>query len=128
MPKSAILLFAHGSRDEQWAEPLKLIRESITAIDKEVSVSIAYLEFMQPTLADAIASFSAQDIDRVTLVPLFISSGKHLKSDLASLLIETKQKHPGIKITLAPSLGESEDMKDMIADWAYRTHRNACRS
>lgn len=128
MSKSAIVLFAHGSRDDKWSEPLQLIRESIAAIDKEVPVSIAFLEFMQPTLMDVIASLATQDIDRVTLIPLFVSAGKHLKSDLTSLLAETKQKHPSIRITLVPSLGESEDMRDMIADWAYRTHRNACRS
>jgi sirohydrochlorin cobaltochelatase len=127
MPKTAIILFAHGSRDPSWAEPLQQIRASILAMAPDSDVRLAFLEFMEPTLETAIVALAADAIERVTLIPLFVSPGKHVKSDLTQLLEESKSKHPQMRITVGSSIGDSEDMREILAEWAYRTHRNACR-
>ncbi len=126
--KTAIILFAHGSRDVGWAGPVHLIRNSILVMAPETNVHIAFLEFMQPTLEETIAALAAEAVDRATLIPLFISPGKHVKTDLAKILDKIKITHPKMRITIGSSIGDSEDMRETLADWAYRTHRDACRS
>jgi len=126
--KTAIILFAHGSRDPGWAEPLQKIRASILAMAPDSDVRLAFLEFMEPTLEAAIGALAADAIERATLIPLFISPGKHVKNDLALILEKCKSKHAQMRVTIATSIGESEDMREILASWAYRTHRDACHT
>ncbi|NBR30176.1 MAG: cobalamin biosynthesis protein CbiX, partial [Betaproteobacteria bacterium] len=50
----ALVLFAHGARDPQWAEPFKRIQAAVRARRSGAVVELAFLELMQPVLADAI--------------------------------------------------------------------------
>ena len=45
--KSAIVLFAHGARDAQWAEPFRKIKAMVRARKSGMPVELAFLEIMQ---------------------------------------------------------------------------------
>ncbi|MDQ6621622.1 MAG: cobalamin biosynthesis protein CbiX, partial [Pseudomonadota bacterium] len=46
----ALVLFAHGSRDAQWAEPFERIAALVRAAAPGVRLRVAYLERMAPDL------------------------------------------------------------------------------
>ena len=48
--KEGIVLFAHGSRDPEWAQPFERIAAELR---DEFLVELAYLERMKPTLEEA---------------------------------------------------------------------------
>ena len=85
-------------------------------------VQLAFLELMQPALADAVAGMAAAGITRITLVPLFLAQGGHLKVDLPRLLEEIRRSHPGVKIDVTQAIGDSEVLTSAIADWALAQH------
>ena len=58
--KKAIILFAHGARDPEWARPFEHLRDEVAARIAGVKVVVAFLEFMQPPLADAIEALEAR--------------------------------------------------------------------
>ncbi len=84
--KHAIILFAHGARDPEWARPFEQIRERVRASRPEYPIELAYLELMSPTLEEAIQSVVREGALAVTVFPLFMAQGGHLKQDLPRIL------------------------------------------
>jgi len=117
---TGLLLFAHGSRDPRWAEPLYRIRDRVAARCPATRVEIAFLEFMQPALGEAIATLAANGAERVTLVPLFIAQGGHLRSELPALVASACEAHPGVIVRTTPPIGDVAELMDAIADWVAR--------
>ena len=66
---TALVLFAHGARDPQWAAPFKRIQAAIRAQRPGVVVELAFLELMQPVLADAIGTLVAAGHRNITIAP-----------------------------------------------------------
>ena len=86
--KSALVLFAHGARDAQWSEPFGAIRQAVSARRPDLTVKLAFLELMEPKLADCVAQLVGDGHTRVTVAPLFLAQGGHLKQDMPRLLKE----------------------------------------
>ena len=112
-----IVLFAHGARDPQWAEPFAAIRERVRASRPEYPIELAFLEMMSPTLEEAIASVIAEGALAVTVFPLFMAQGGHLKQDLPRILEAIRESHPHIPIALEPPIGEVAEILEAIAAW-----------
>jgi sirohydrochlorin cobaltochelatase len=115
--KSALVLFAHGAREAAWAEPLKAVRDRVAASRADLSVELAFLELMSPTLGDCVDRLVAAGHERVTVAPLFLAMGGHLKQDLPRLLQEIRSRHGGLEISLLPPIGETPVLLDAIAAW-----------
>ena len=110
---SAIVLFAHGSRDREWARPLEHLADTLR---KKVSgpVELAYLELMQPSLDEAIAAL-AHGVNSVRVVPVFLGQGAHVKEDLPKLVAAAQRKHAALTIKLEPAIGEQPGVIEAIA-------------
>jgi sirohydrochlorin cobaltochelatase len=121
---SAIILFAHGARDPQWAEPFKEIQKRVKAQLKDTKVELAFLELMQPTLEDAVKNLTAQEINQITIIPLFLAQGGHLKEDLPKLLNDIRKKNPQIVFHIASALGEAEEILESICGWVLEEYKN----
>ena len=112
-----IVLFAHGSREPGWARPFEEIRERVRAARPECPIELAYLDLMVPTLEQAIAAVSAQGAPAVTVFPLFLAQGGHLKQDLPRLLDAIRASHPHVPIALETSLGEAAEVMQAVSAW-----------
>jgi sirohydrochlorin cobaltochelatase len=123
-PTTAILLFAHGARDPGWAEPFRRIAARVRASQPGVRVELAFLELMEPRLAEAVAALAGDGIARITLVPLFLAQGGHLKEDLPRLLDDIRKQHSAVRIDVTAAIGDSESLTNAIADWALAQHLN----
>jgi sirohydrochlorin cobaltochelatase len=113
----AIVLFAHGARDPRWAEPFRRIQSAIRARRPGAVVELAFLELMQPVLADAIAKLVADGHRSITIAPLFMAQGGHLREDLPKLLDSIRAQHAGVAFTVLPAVGDVDAILNAIADW-----------
>ena len=109
MPK-AILIFAHGARDPEWSKPFESLREAVATQKPNTKVALAYLEFMQPPLAEALEALIKSGTTDIDIVPAFMAQGGHLKRDLPLLIEAARQRHPNTRLTLQPALGEAPDV------------------
>ena len=114
---AAIVLFAHGARDPEWAQPFRKIARAIKARQPATAVELAFLEIMEPPLADAIAKLVKAGHKRITVAPLFMAQGGHLKRDLPKILDSIRGDHPGTEITLLPAIGDVDAILEAISDW-----------
>ena len=112
-----IVLFAHGSRDPEWAEPFRQVAQRIQASRPEYPIAIAFLEHMAPTLEEAIASLADQGASAVMVFPLFMAQGGHLKQDLPRILDAIRASRPHLPICLESALGDVPEILDAIAGW-----------
>jgi sirohydrochlorin cobaltochelatase len=115
-----IVLFAHGARDPEWARPFEAIRDRVRAARPECPVSLAYLEVMAPTLEEAIEAVVAQGASSVTVHPLFMAQGGHLKHDLPRILDAIRSTRPQVPIALERAVGEVPEILDAITAWVLK--------
>ena len=112
-----IVLFAHGARDPEWARPFEAIRERVRARRPEYRIELAYLEMMSPTLEEAIESLMAQGASCVSVFPLFMAQGGHLKNDLPRILDAIRASYPKVPIALESAIGEVPEILEAISEW-----------
>ena len=118
----ALLLFAHGSRDPAWRVPLDAVRDQVATQHPGACV-LGFLEFMQPSLDEALDGLALAGERHIQVLPLFWASGKHVRADLANALAAFGQRHPGVRVDVSASLGEAPAMQEAIAQWAVAEGR-----
>lgn len=116
-----IVLFAHGARDPEWALPFEAMRARLQARRPECPVELAFLERMEPTLEGAVDALAARGAAAVTVFPIFMAQGGHLKHDLPRMIEAIRAKHPRMPIALASAVGEVPEIVEAIADWVLRS-------
>lgn len=114
-----ILLFAHGARDPAWARPFHAIAQRMREQHSGGPVELAYLELMQPPLGTAVDALVQAGCRRVTVVPVFLGAGGHVKRDLPALLEDLRQRHPDLVLHSTCAIGESAAVITALADAAY---------
>lgn len=114
---SALVLFAHGARDPEWAEPFRALQARVSARRPDLAVALAFLEMMTPSLAECVSRLAADGHRRITIAPLFLAQGGHLKRDLPPLLADLQARHPDSTISLLPPIGEVAELLNAIAEW-----------
>lgn len=120
--RSAIILFAHGARDPQWALPFERIQALVSASVQGTPVELAFLEQMTPDLPAAVARVAQAGVKRVTVIPLFLGAGGHVKEDVAALVRGLEQKYAALQFRVTSPIGEDDELAAAIAGWVVRQH------
>jgi len=115
MTKTAIILFAHGARDPDWASPLLRVRDVVRQQSPDSRVELAFLELMPPSLQDCAEALVAEGFDRLLIVPMFLAQGGHLKKDAPLILDALRERHPKVTFDLVGPLGEAERIVQAMA-------------
>ena len=121
MTQTGLILFAHGARDPRWAAPFEAVAARVRAARPGITVRLAYLEFMAPSLPAAGAELAAAGCTRIEVVPLFLGAGGHVRKDLPLLLDALRSAHPGLQVALHLSVGEVDGVVAAMADAALAT-------
>ena len=117
-PIHGLLLFAHGARDPRWALPFEDVARRVRAQAPDLRVELAFLEFMAPNLGDCARTLVEEGYDAISVVPMFIAQGGHLKNDVPVLMDELRNAHPDVRFVLSPPVGETETIVQAMASYA----------
>ncbi|MFT3850502.1 MAG: CbiX/SirB N-terminal domain-containing protein [Propionivibrio sp.] len=120
MPRTALILFAHGSRDPEWALPLKRVRAAVIAEAPDLRIELAFLEFLAPSLQDCVSTMVSEGFDRIVVVPMFIAQGGHLKNDLPLIIDELRARFPNVAFEMPGPVGEAEGVVQAMAAHVLR--------
>jgi sirohydrochlorin cobaltochelatase len=124
---SAYLLVSHGSRDprpqiaiERLAQQLALQLHEFLPVTAPVVVATAQLELAEQPLhrqiCDFAANFSAQGLDRIVLLPLFLLPGVHVMDDIPTeVAIAQQELSTLVQIIVAPFLGSAPNLVEAFA-------------
>jgi len=112
---TALILFAHGARDPEWANPMRRVQEAIRQRLGEMPVELAFLEFMAPNLPDCAAQLVAQGARKIVILPMFIARGGHLKREVPEMLEVLRATYPQVEFSLGGAIGEHETVVQAMA-------------
>lgn len=114
----AVILFGHGSRDPLWRLPMETVAARLRTMRPGHLVRCAYLELDAPSLPEAAAELVASGAEHVTVVPMFLGTGRHAREDLPLLAEQLKAAHPHVVFVLQKPVGEDGRVLDLIAQIA----------
>jgi sirohydrochlorin cobaltochelatase len=119
--KTALILFAHGTRDPEWANPMRRVQAVLRQRVAGMSVELAFLEFMAPTLTDCATALVAGGARKVVVMPMFIARGGHLKNEVPVMLEALRSTYPEVEFVLGGAIGENEIVVQAMADAALQS-------
>ena len=112
----AILLVGHGSRRSEANDALLTLSSLVKNKRPDAILAHGFLQFAQPDLPTALAALANQGVEEVTIVPVFLYEGIHIKEDIPEVLAVEAEKHPQMRLILAPVLGIDERMAEIVID------------
>jgi sirohydrochlorin cobaltochelatase len=113
-----LILFGHGSRDPEWARPLREVAARLAGAPLAPRVELAFLEFLEPTLEQACDRLVADGVTRIAVVPMFIAQSGHVRRDLPAQVDAARARHPSLLIELATAVGEDVRVQQVMAEVA----------
>jgi sirohydrochlorin cobaltochelatase len=113
--KKALVLFAHGARNPEWASSFRRVQQLAQDRLPEVSVELAFLEFMQPDLPAAVRLLAQRGCDEVTVKPLFFGSSGHVLRDLPGMVAQLQAEYPAMSFRVAQAVGEDAGVLAAVA-------------
>jgi len=116
MDKTAILLFAHGSRVAEANEGVRDLARRVQEAGPYHHVRATFLELAQPDLNAAVAEAVKAGMQRVIVIPYFLTMGTHLRRDLPKLIDPLRKRFPEIVLDLGQSLESHPQMPSIILD------------
>jgi sirohydrochlorin cobaltochelatase len=118
---TGLVLYVHGARDPRWAQPFHRLRDKVAARAPRSRVVVAFLEHLEPSLAQATAAMAAEGVTRIRVVPLFFGRGGHLREDFPRQLAAARAAAPAIEFDVTEAAGENEAVMDALAAFAVAT-------
>ncbi len=109
------ILVAHGSRDPLWRGSIEAVARQILSVTPQAQVRCAYLELATPDLPTSVAELVAMGVDSITVAPLLLGVGKHVREDLARLMARLRTDYPNLQICLRPAMGEETQIIQLMA-------------
>ena len=80
----------------------------------------AFLESARPDLKEAVARLTAKGVERIIVLPYFLTLGIHLKRDLPRIVDELALIHKGVEIKVTEPLDGHPALKEILLDRARR--------
>jgi sirohydrochlorin ferrochelatase len=116
--RNALLLIAHGSRQEEANADLAHVLAAMRGRGTFAIVEAAFLELAEPDIDAGAAHCVAQGAERVVLLPYFLSAGVHVRRDLAAARQRLASLHPQVQFRLAEPLGQHPLLVEVVAERA----------
>ena len=116
---SVIVLFAHGSRDPNWATPLRALRASV-ADQSPDPVVLSFLEWQPPSLEDTLNDLATTGHQTIVVVPVFFGRGHHIREDLDLIIRGAQKMYPSVVFQVTGTLGEEPTIIAALADGIHR--------
>jgi sirohydrochlorin cobaltochelatase len=118
IPANGIILFSHGSRDPLWRAPIEAVRTHMLSMQADALVACAYLELCEPDLPTVSDALVEKGVTHLTVVPMFLGTGKHAREDLPVLIEAIRTKYPHVVVNVQVAVGENPRMTALMASIA----------
>ena len=118
MQDSRLVIFAHGSPDIRWRLPFEELTAILIERHGADKVSLAYMEFSRPSLADVVREAARNGKLHLRLLPLFLAAGAHVAEDIPKQMADAQRSFPQVKIELLQPIGEHPRVKELFREIA----------
>ena len=115
-----LVLIAHGSRRQASNTEIMELGASLqdAVTDHFQVVETGFLEIASPSVAEAIESCIDNGATDITVVPYFLSAGRHVVEDIPAIVAQVARKHEAVTINITEHVGAAETMPGLILEAA----------
>ena len=119
----ALLVVAHGSRRAESNDEVRQLTGRLESQTESVfdRVQCAFLELAEPSIPDGLRAALHAGAEQVTVVPYFLSAGRHVVTDIPAEIDVVRGEYPDADIMLAPYLGAAPGLVDLLLQQAQNT-------
>ena len=112
--KKAVVLLGHGSIRESANIEIRAMWAMMQTQLPDLDIRGSFVEVAEPTLEQVIEQLAAEQVERVVIVPMFLTRGNHLSNGIPHILDRMKEKYPNIQIDLTQHLGADPLLAEII--------------
>lgn len=112
--KKIVLMIAHGSRINESKYICEKVRDDLEGLTGE-RVEIAYMELAKPSIEEKVEELYNDGYRRFVVLPFFLFSGMHIKSDIPEILNALCEKY-GISYVMARSIEYDRRLADILKE------------
>ncbi len=103
--KTGVLLVFHGSRDEDGMAEFFDFVKALQQAWAPLPVQPAFLEFVEPSILDAVADLIEKGVREFLILPFFLVPASHMKTDVPAAINHLQAKYPDAKFHYGRHLG-----------------------
>jgi sirohydrochlorin ferrochelatase len=115
---TSLLLIAHGSRQDEANADLLYVVEAMRRRGGFDLVEASFLELAAPTIEQVAADCALRGVQRVVLLPYFLSAGIHVRRDLTEIRDRLAARFTEVEFLLGEPLGRHPLLLEVVADRA----------
>lgn len=112
------VVFAHGSPIESANEAVRAAAAALARAGGFSHVQAAFLERGDPDLQGAVGRLVSAGVDRVIVIPYFLTLGLHMERDLPVLIKNISNRYNGLQIAVTPPLDGHPGLIEALLDRA----------
>lgn len=112
------IVFAHGSSIESANAAVREVAARMAKLGALDHVVAAFLEGGRPDLKSAAGELAGRGVERVVVIPYFLTLGLHLQRDLPRLVEEARRATPGVEWEVTAPLDGHPSMAEALLDRA----------
>jgi sirohydrochlorin ferrochelatase len=116
--KTGYIVFAHGSRVESANEAVRIVARDLARTLASQHVLAAFLELGDPNLEIAAGQLAAAGVERIVVLPYFLTLGLHMERDLPPILARISNTHNGLEVVAALPLDGHPALIQILRDRA----------
>ena len=111
---NAVVLLGHGSIRESANVEIRAMWAMMQAQLPELDIRGSFVEVAEPALENVIEQLVHEQVERIVIVPMFLTRGNHLSNGIPRILDAMKEKYPNVKIDLTQHLGADPLLAEII--------------
>jgi len=109
-----IVLLAPGNEEARLRKPFEELEEGLRNELGKDRVRLAYVSVSSPSLAEVAAEAAANDIARIRILPLFLTSGGPLEKEIPEQVSVVRAQVPQLNVELLKPVGEHPRMRTLL--------------
>lgn len=114
----ALILFSHGSLLCGAGEALDAHAARLSSRGNWAVVEVGYMNYSEPTFAQAVARCDAAGATRVIVTPFFLAPGYFVTNSLPTHVAQAQANFPNIEFLVADAVGYDDILADAVIDSA----------
>ncbi len=115
---TALILFSHGSLLCGSGEALDAHAARLRKRGEWDRVEVGYMNYSEPTFAEAVAQCQAAGATRIVVLPFFLVPGYFVTKSLPEHLAKAQTAYPDLRFVVADALGFDTGLADALIESA----------
>ncbi len=114
-----ILIVGHGSKKKETTgieRVEELLHNIIHPECKKKCVRVAYLQFGEPAIMEAIKNSVQNGAKKIIINPYFLHRGVHVTKNIPEVIKEAKNLYPNIEFIYTEPLGAHEKIAEVVLE------------